>query len=209
MEQERLIAPVADNRDKQRTYRENMRRYSQAMKYGFYLEAMFIDYAMLEDRLTSFLYHIGALDHRTDRKVCGRTRPQLKAIQGRMLQQEKPRLGVGTISGKCQILKSLLLWSREPEAAQSQDRYLQALYSCITERLDVDGLLDWLDKLENWKNYRNEVIHTLLNKNVESLEQELPTRAREGNELGRYLDRQIGHLKEGNVIRRSVRMKTQ
>ena len=59
----RLIDPVNDNKDKENTYRTNLRRYNKAMKEGFYFEAMLIDYAMMEDRLRSFLYHIGLLKY--------------------------------------------------------------------------------------------------------------------------------------------------
>ena len=54
---ERRITPVADNREKQQTYKDQMQRYSKAMKDEFFFEAMLIDYAMLEDRLRSTLYH--------------------------------------------------------------------------------------------------------------------------------------------------------
>ena len=51
----RLIQPVSDNKDKQRTYTENMAKYKKAIAGEFFFEAMLIDYAMLEDRLRSFL----------------------------------------------------------------------------------------------------------------------------------------------------------
>ena len=54
----RLISPVTDNIDKQRTYREQMGRYKRAMQEGFYFEAMLISYATIEDRLFSMLYHM-------------------------------------------------------------------------------------------------------------------------------------------------------
>ena len=47
----RTIRPVTDNKDKQRTYSEQMGRYARATRGAFYLEALLIDYAMLEDRL--------------------------------------------------------------------------------------------------------------------------------------------------------------
>ena len=68
------ICPVSNNTDKQRTYKENCAKYKKAIQGEFYFEAMLISYAMLEDRLRSFLYHIGALKTRTSKGVsCGKT----------------------------------------------------------------------------------------------------------------------------------------
>lgn len=62
---ERKIAPVKDNLDKQRTYAKQKGRYKSAMSNEFYLEAIMIDYALLEDRFRSMLYHMGFLSNRT------------------------------------------------------------------------------------------------------------------------------------------------
>ena len=64
----RLIQPVSDNKDKQRTYTENMAKYKKAIAGEFFFEAMLIDYAMLEDRLRSFLYYIGLLKSRDSKQ---------------------------------------------------------------------------------------------------------------------------------------------
>lgn len=65
----RLIEPVKNNYEKQQTYAENKAKYNRAMKYGFYYETLLIDYAMMEDRLRSFIYHIGGLKTRKDYKI--------------------------------------------------------------------------------------------------------------------------------------------
>ncbi len=54
--------------------------------------------------------------------------------------------------------------------------------------------------------YRNEVIHGLLNKNVDSLQSGLSEKCAEGMKYARYLDGQIKSLKKGNVIRRSLKL---
>ena len=76
----RNIAPVKDNLDKQRTYAQEKGRYKSAMKYGFYLEAMMIDYALLEDRLRSILFHIGFLPNRKSMSVWKKARPYFDEI---------------------------------------------------------------------------------------------------------------------------------
>lgn len=83
----RQISPVSDNQDKRNTYQLNIRRYNKAMKEGFYYEALLIDYAMMEDRLRSFLYHMGLLNtgssHKADvSKVKESLRELYKHING-------------------------------------------------------------------------------------------------------------------------------
>ena len=48
---------IIDNQQKYLNYREQMGRLTKAMKSGFYLEAIFIEYAIMEDRLESVLRH--------------------------------------------------------------------------------------------------------------------------------------------------------
>ena len=60
----RIIQPVRDNYDKHDTYANVLGRYKKAIDEGFFLEAILIEYAMLEDRLRSFVYYLGALNDR-------------------------------------------------------------------------------------------------------------------------------------------------
>ena len=53
------LPKISDNQEKAKNYRFNMMRFQKAKKEGFYLEATWILYAMLEDRLSSLLYHLG------------------------------------------------------------------------------------------------------------------------------------------------------
>lgn len=47
------------NMEKYENYREQMGRLKKAIGSGFFLEAIFIEYAVMEDRLTSVLIHAG------------------------------------------------------------------------------------------------------------------------------------------------------
>ena len=64
------IASVGDNQEKRLTYRRWCGRYQKAMREGFYLEALLIDYALIEDALRSYLYHIGVIEARDSRRTC-------------------------------------------------------------------------------------------------------------------------------------------
>lgn len=50
---------ITDNMQKYANYKEQMGRLKKAMDHSFYLEAIFIEYAIMEDRLESVLRHSG------------------------------------------------------------------------------------------------------------------------------------------------------
>ena len=203
----RLIQPVSDNKDKQKTYAENMAKYKRAMAGEFYFEAMLIDYAMLEDRLRSFLYHIGLLKSRDSYKadnavVISKLRPIIAEYKGK---DESGSVGIANISGKMKIVRCTLLWVANTEGT-SGDPYLTTLKGQYEGTLDIEDVLDKLKEIVKWCAYRNEVIHALLNKNTGSLMQDLPQQARLGMELARFVDDQVKRLKKGNVIRRKLKL---
>lgn len=197
------IQPVADNLDKQRTYRSNISRYNAAMKHEFYFEAMLIDYAILEDRLSSILFHIGALANRTDTKICTMVRTQLRNIVARG-QADEVKLVVKQISGKANIVGAVARWAADTADQPESDKYLALLKE---QFLAVEGMASALADLEKWCSYRNEIIHGLMNKNLESLNAELPQRCDEGFRLARYFDAQVRIIKKGNRLRRYLKLK--
>lgn len=192
-----MIKPVKDNKDKERTYRDLMGKHSKAMRYEFYIEAMMIDYAMLEDRLRSFLYHIGIYNDRNAYKVTGRNNitTSLKSIMAKYITEgENTSLNVGNISGKMKIIRCTLQWYEDIEG-EPEDKYLKALKKKY-DGIDVAGLLDTLEKVSEWKDYRNEVMHAALNKNIDNLYQDIAIRAENGKIFGRFIDSQVNELKK-------------
>ena len=53
---------ITDNMQKYANYKTQMGRLKKALSYQFYLEAIFIEYAIMEDRLESVLRHSGKWD---------------------------------------------------------------------------------------------------------------------------------------------------
>ena len=49
------------NTQKYETYKSIHESLSKALKYGFYYEAIFLEYAVIEDRLASVLKYAGIL----------------------------------------------------------------------------------------------------------------------------------------------------
>lgn len=200
MSNQRKIQPVKDMKDKQYTYRTMLSRYNAAMKYGFYLEALLIDYALMEDRLRSFIYHIGGLkDHNAYKihKLIGRyLLPIVRTYD------PNGNLGISNISGKKRIVRALVKWEETPRDP-AEDRYLRTLRSGL-EELDIDGLLQTLNDIDEWCDYRNECIHAVMNKNIDSLDSEIEARAAQGMQYARFLDTQVTTIKSRNAIRRAA-----
>ena len=202
---ESRIAPVADNKEKQATYQQQMRRHKKAMNDGFFFEAMLIDYAMLEDRLRSMLYHAAFFASR-EKTVCWKkTKPYFQSFVSEYKnEKDNESLGVTNISGKIKVIRSMLRWVVEGDSVDQSDRYLQKLdFQC--ESLDIGAMLETLDAIQDWCAYRNEIVHALLNKNTTSVYAELETQAENGMKYARFIDSQVRILKKGNVVRKSVK----
>lgn len=201
---EKRIAPVENNKDKQKTYAEEMDRYKKAIHEDFFFEALLIDYAMLEDRLRSFLYHSAFIADRQTPKIWKKTSPYLKEFVSTYKRgKENETLGIMTISGKIKLVRSILLWASETTENCDNDRFKKTLKSRY-ESLDIGALLETLDLVEEWCRYRNEVIHSLLNKNITSLNEKLEEETIAGMKYARFIDAQIRILKKNDRIRRSV-----
>lgn len=203
---ERKIAPVKDNKDKRRTYAKQKARYSSAMKYGFYLEAMMIDYALLEDRLRSVLYHIGFLPNRRSTSVWKKARSYFtEIVKQYKTEKENDALGITNISSKIKIVRSVLLWVANTEGGYQDNKHLFLLKSRF-EELDIDAFLCTIKEIEEWCSYRNEIVHALMNKNLESIESELKEKAEAGMRLANYIDSQERMIKKGNKIRKGINL---
>lgn len=203
---ERMIKPVKDNLEKQRTYAREKARYRLAMKYGFYLEAMMIDYALLEDRFRSVLYHIGFLPSRRAMSVWKKARPYFAdIIKQYKTEIETDALGITNISDKIKIVRSVLLWTANTEGDYQDNKHLTLIKSCF-EGLDSDAFLCTIKQIEDWCRYRNEIVHALMNKNLESIESELKTYAEAGMQLANYIDARERIIKKGNKIRKGMNL---
>lgn len=200
----RRIAPVADNAEKQATYQEQMRRYKKAMKDGFFFEAMLIDYAMLEDRLRSMLYHSAFFANRKAKGYWKKTRPYFSSfVQQYKRENEKDNLGTTNISGKIKVIRSMLHWVSEADESNQKDRFLLKLKTRC-ESMDIGAILETLDAIKEWCDYRNEIVHALLNKNTSSVYSELKAQAQNGMKYARLIDSQVRVLKKGNIVRKSA-----
>lgn len=205
---EQKINPVESNEDKALTYAQQKGRYKQAMKMGFFYEAIVIDYALMEDRLRSFLYHAGVLVSRTSFKIdCNKKNKKvLKRIYCDYREENNVNLpNISNISGKRDIINAVLTWASTTTEVP-ENIYFKALKNQC-ESLDVQEMRDVFDAIKNWCSYRDEIIHALMNKNLISLQSELEEKAEEGMELANKLDTFVREMKKGNKVRKAAGFK--
>lgn len=208
MGKERQIAVVKDNSDKQVTYREQLGKYKRALNNEFYFEALLIVYAVLEDRMRSFLYYIGAVRRADSTKLnVSRTKSILRRLYfGSDEEAEGKRIDLTQISAKQQLIASTITWTLEYEGVP-EESYLAILKDQYESCLNMDGFLSTLDAINDWRDYRNEIIHGLLNKNVESINAELKEQVEKGMGYARFVDSQVKALKRKDLIRKTMKIK--
>ena len=204
----RRILPVTDHVDKHNTYKTHMEQYKKAMKYGFYFEAILIDYACMEDRLRAALFHIGLLLHESDYKVTAHRSKRVQAFREIIRSYDvKANLGIGSITGKRKIIIAVLNYVRNGVQADENDETKMVLYTKLNDKAKCDEILSLMREIEEWCGYRNEIIHSLMNKNIDSLHDQVAIKAEEGYGLFRQLDKQVQWIKK-KQIRKALGMTT-
>ena len=201
---DRLIQPIKDTKEKYYTYKQFVGQHNKATRDGFYFEAILIDYAIMEDRLRSFLYHMGMRKTRDSIKIDVPYKRTIKSIvENYGVKGESRGLGIGSISGKMKIVRCITKWSSGTDAINENDRY-EVILKHHMEGVDADGLLSLLDDISHWCKYRNEIIHSLLNKELKSVGSEIEEKEKLGFDMACSLDNHVKAFKRGNMIRRKM-----
>ena len=141
----RKIAPVSDNNDKFLTYTELTRKYNIAMENDFYFEAMFIVYAIMEDRLRSYLYYLGCMKSKNSHKFDNSDVQSIIETLARnhLPKKERDNLDISGISGKRNVIAATLKWAMA--GYQGCDgEYLAAVNAIYEDKLDIAECLDML-----------------------------------------------------------------
>ena len=204
MDKKPQIKQASNNKDRQATYTYQLGRFKRACRGGFYFEALMIDYTLLEDRLKSLLYYCGALSNRNSLSVPKKTKNDLKSI---LIDYDgSDRFSLKTIRGKIQLINSILSWWEHTDSVKDQyDEYQSSLKTLLLD-VDVGGIKETLIQMDDWLDYRNEVMHAAMNKNIEALYENLSIRVEEGMEYARFIDSQVKLMKKANTVRKVMKM---
>lgn len=94
----------------------------------------------------------------------------------------------------------------ERKIASVKDNKHLVLLKSRFEELDIDAFLCTIKEIEEWCSYRNEIVHALMNKNLESIESELKEKAEVGMRLANNIDSQERMIKKSNKIRKGINL---
>lgn len=192
------IQKVADNKEKGISYTKNFSRYNKAKASEFYLECLWILYAMIEDRTSSFLYYIGFTSEKNRSSVTGtkKIKKEIREILG--MEQVNAKYKFNTISGKLARIKELMLWCKlEHETLSDYQKALVKVLCPIADSDEFDTALKYLES--EWRDKRNQLTHSLFNKNPDAVLAELLPLVENGYTAARQLDAQIREIKKANI----------
>ena len=122
-----------ENRLKYENYREQFKRLNKALSAGFNLEAMFIEYAIIEDRTESILRHGGYWDAYMKKRGPGRDptlNSKISYIRGKVESDDK----ILTRYFSDDLLQELLDWKEE------RNRLIHALLKQQFEHNELNEL---------------------------------------------------------------------
>lgn len=195
------ITPVRTNMEKKTAYQIQMERFKRAKAGGFHLEAIFILYALIEDRLSAFLFHAG-ITNATREKITRNTkvRPHLDSTLT-VLNTRQP--SIRNVSAKIKLIKELMEWSTDYSVNEPVLNYLDALYKQINRTAGSDQMIDTLTSIECWCASRNELVHALMNKKVDNQDALLQTMVEEGEACNRSLQNFVKSFKNRNTLRKT------
>lgn len=174
-----------------------MGRYRRAVKNEFYLEALWVLYAMIEDRTSAFLYCLGFVSEENRSK-----QTKTQAIQDewndiRRAMDKKPA-GFKNLGHKLDAILMLIEWSKDTEPSSVFQRDIQRkLRRLKTPELLISSVL----YLNEWRESRNKIVHALFSSRSESAQLKLVALVEEGYEAIRRFDGAVGQLKRSLDVR--------
>ena len=212
------IETVKTGKEKQEAYAHSFDTLNKAFQYHFYLEAVAITYAIMEDRLVAFLHHAGIVTRdKGDLKINRRFLPHMRLLLGKNPEQV---INIKSISVKLSIVSACLELTEEKArsiddaiARQLQAKslrvkaspdYMLRLFTQINTRLDRQAVDALLAQIEPWRVQRNQLIHALMSKTVSASEASKQECAEAGRILARALDNElVKKFKKGNTLRKA------
>lgn len=179
----RQIKKVESSKNKSKTYAAIMAKYKSAITNGYYGEAELIVYAYIEDRLRSFIYYSNGLISNDSNELNADMR-ELCGITG----------SISSISTKLSIIKKVIKKCNN-DAELVNNEFLKSLAIIYEYAFDKKEFISLLNKIDKWRKYRNEIVHALLNKDLDDLHMTFKAHVEEGYALGRKLDNIVNSLK--------------
>jgi hypothetical protein len=139
----------------------------------------------MEDRLRAILYHSGVIKQREDKNLDyssnSKYLTEMFYEYNGNIARKNHNIDFSKIFNKISMVRAILRWERQNTDYISSD-YLKKLKIQYKE-IDKQYFLKALNDVEKWKNYRNELIHSVLENNIDSINDTLKEKVDEGKQL--------------------------
>ena len=193
MSKERKIKPVNDNEEKRQNFARAKAKLKVAIKYGFYLEALSIEYSIIEDRLMAIFNHLQFLT--PSLKFNNKCKPFALALYSRKnkkLFSNNKTPTLFNISNKILLLSALFDWSKE----YNGDNLYLSTVAKVVERLNYEKLGFFFAKIDAWRDVRNEITHAMMNKNPIDYNEKVADAVAVGEELMKIIDNEERKIRD-------------
>lgn len=203
------IKIAVDGKEKKDAYAQAKVNYKKAISGGYYGEALLIDYAIIEDRLKSFLYYAGGIIDKNNPDVVIDNMTFIEAFD---LVPDKDKEGKTTgmivvrdIGKKISVTKKVLKKAKE---YHGEDAYLLLIKKALGSDLEIEDFKKALKSLEKeWIPKRNEIIHGLMNKNTKDLYEKYYKICEDGMEYANQIDNRVRAFKDRASIRKYLNLR--
>ena len=203
MKKEPIIAISDGSKGKYETYKYLLERCKKAIEKEYYLEAIWIVYAMLEDRTTSLLFYCGFVNKK-NKGHATQNRNVNKPNHGNLREVidvlGSKTFGFSKISGKLRAIYKTIEWAESDKSAVNQ--YYSDLRKRILAFSSLPALKKELELLDIWRKKRNEMIHSAFSKDYSALSFEWKGLAEEGLRGVREIDKLVKHMKREIDLRK-------
>lgn len=193
---------ASNGKERQIAYKREYQRFKKAIKEEFFLEAIAIGYAIIEDRLVSFFHHAGIVSRDHDNLAINRC---IYPYMRRLLEKDDTySIKIKDVTVKVAVICKLLCLTeehareidssvREYLAVKKrrgivQPGYMLDLYKHIETTIDRELIIDTFYEFEPWRIERNQLIHALLSKTAKSSDAAKRRCAEKAYDLTRCLD---------------------
>lgn len=195
------IKTVADNIEKGLSYKENFKRYNKAKASEFYLECLWILYAMLEDRTSAFLYYLGFTSDKKRSSATGSKKIKQQVRQILQMTENNAKYKFDTISGKLSRITYVITWSKNVDGEISDYQIaVKKAVKFISDNEDFISSLTYLN--DEWRDKRNQLTHSLFNKDPYTVIDELKSLIEKGYIAVRVFDNAVAQLKKEKIRNR-------
>ena len=192
------IQVVSDNKAKGLSFKENFKRYNKAKASGFYLECLWILYSMLEDRTSAFFYYLGFASSKNRNTVTGSKKIKVQVRQILNMTDSTAKYKFDTISGKLSRISQIIAWSvAVDDDLTDYQKVIKNIVEVISTNQDFLDALEYLN--DEWRDKRNQLMHSLFNKNPENVSLELKSLVEKGYTAARIIDKAVSQVKRAKI----------